>query len=255
MKVPFLLICSLLIINSASAQELFTEGTSLSDRQFNTDTGTTNSTFVMDFPITHSGVLQTILTWGQNVGSGGIGIIAVESFDAYVLRPLDSTNFMVLYHSGYLTVSNIGTNTFPVTPFNVRPGDFIAHYGLGIPLNNFTGGPATVYFGGNLPAPVVGETVTLPGSSYPLYNDDGRDYAIEAIVRSGPDVPTLTIKQSDGMVTVSWLGSVDTTLLQTTNLAGGVWTTNGTYAISRITNSFSTAILPTGNLFFKLRSP
>ena len=60
-----------LLAPMAWAQTVFTQGNVLSNRTYNTDTGPTNSQLNLDFPISQTGVLQSILTWGQNTGPGG----------------------------------------------------------------------------------------------------------------------------------------------------------------------------------------
>src|SRR5581483_1296306 len=175
---------------------LFTEGDALADRTYNTDNGPTNSQLTLDFPITQAGVFENVLTWGEHdndhlSGLDGIG----QSFKVFVLRPLNSTNYQVVFATGYLTVTNIGTNIFTVSgaPVLLQANDVIAHYGRGIPFGNGTGGPSSVYIGVNLPAPVAGTTITVPGPVYPVYNDGGRNYAIQVQARA----PLLVTNNSD----------------------------------------------------------
>jgi hypothetical protein len=250
LRVAFFLTLAPIGIPPASAQ-VFIEGNSLSDRWFATDTDPTNCQFVVDFPITHPGTLQNILVWGQTNGtSSGIG----EGFDAYVLRPAGDTTFLVMTNTGYLMVTNVGLNTYAAPPFNLQVGDLIAHYGRGIPLDIGTGGPSSVYDKGDgqpLPKPVVGEIISLPGPDYPLYNDNGRNYAM-AISVSG--VPNLITTQSGDGVIVSWPANGANTLLQTADLAGGIWTTNASFTSTTGVNSITNSSL-TGTLFFRLRSP
>jgi len=239
--------------NSASAQGLFIEGQSLSDREYNTDQ-TQAYQFVLDFTVTQAGTLRNFLTWGQNSGEGirGVG----EFFHGYVLRPMGSNSFQVLMKTGPLTVTNEGTNIFEAPPFDLQVGDLIAHYGTGIPLSIETGGPSSVYIVTNiddfpLPMPVVGTTIEVPGPIYILYDDGGRDYAIAIAVST---VPNLDITQTGGTVTVSWPAVGANTLLQTTNLDCGIWTTNADFISANGTNSVTIAA-PIGNLFFRLRGP
>ena len=130
-----ILIVALLGLQTARAQNLIGEGDALSNRVFNSDNGPTNSQLTLDFPITQAGVLQNILTWGENSGMGGINGVG-QSFELFVLRPVNTTNYLVAFATGYMTVANIGTNTFGVsgTPFGLQVGDVIAHYGRGSPL-------------------------------------------------------------------------------------------------------------------------
>jgi hypothetical protein len=246
----FFLTLALIGIQSLSAQ-VFIEGNPLSDRDYPTDTDPTNGQFVVDFPITDPGTLQNILVWGQTIGtSSGIG----ESFDAYVLRPVGETNFLVMTNTGYLTVTTIGVNTYAAPPFSLQAGDLIAHYGRGIPLSIGTHGPSSVYDTGAglpIPMPVVGQIISLPGPDYPLYNDNGRNYAM-AIRVSG--VPNLIISPSGDGVIVSWPADGPNTLLQTTDLAGGIWTTNASFTSTDGLNSITNPP-PAGAWFFRLRSP
>ena len=249
------LLLPLLVIglNSASAQGLVIEGNALSNRTFNTDQAS-NVQFVLDFPITQAGTLQSILAWGENTGQGipGLG----QSFYAYVVRPAGPSTYQVLMKTDILTVSNAGTNTFAIPPFSVQVGDWIAHYGGGIPLSINTGGPSSIYGVTNendvpLPMPVVGTSVELPGPIYILYDDGGRNYAISAAVSL---LPNLTIAQAGNTVTISWPATGASTLLQTTNLAVGNWTTNTSFSSANGTNSLAITG-PVGNLFFQLRNP
>src|ERR1035438_2032216 len=81
----------LLFAPAAWAQNLFIQGNALSNRTYNSDNGPTNSQLTLDFTNAQPGVLQNILTWGETSGSSisGIG----QSFELFVLRPLNSTNY------------------------------------------------------------------------------------------------------------------------------------------------------------------
>jgi hypothetical protein len=242
----FCLALVIISFNSAFAQGFFIEGNSLSNRVYSSDTAASNTIFVVDFAIKRPGTLREILTWGENSGQGipGVG----EGFHAYVLRPIGS-NFQVMTDSGALIVAAIGTNIFAVPPFNLEAGDLIAHYGRGIPLNAATGGPSTAYFNGSVLAmPSVGEVLQLPGPAYPLYNDGGRDYAIAVGVGG---LSALNIARSGGSVVVSWPATLTNSLLQTSDLAGGLWTTNSGYVSINGTNVL-TITPPVGNSFFRL---
>jgi hypothetical protein len=163
LRIALILTLALLGLHPAFAQTLFTEGDQLSDRTYNTDNGPTNSQLTLDFPITQAGTLQDILVWGETDGQNlsGIG----QSFQAFVLRPT-GTNYQVVFETSYLTVTNVGTNTFaiPGPSFGLLPGDVIAHYGRGIPFSNNTGGPSSVYIASNLPEPTNGEIFGVPSS-------------------------------------------------------------------------------------------
>jgi hypothetical protein len=237
------------VSNSASAQGFLIEGNSLSDRVFNSDEVPGDDIFALDFSVTNGGPLHSILTWGETSGGGPSGL--GETFYAYVLRPAGS-NYQVMAESGLLTVSNVGTNVFAGPAFALEPGDWIGHYGRGIPLSTGTDGPSIVFFSPSvLPMPSVGQVLELPGPSYPSYNDGGRNYAI-AVGVGGP--PELNIAKSGGSVIVFWAAVGTNTLLQTTDLTSGTWTTNTSYFLGNGTN-FLSITPPAGNLFFCLRSP
>ncbi len=101
------------------------------------------------------------------------------------------------------------------------------------------------------PCPQSDKSLSLPGPNYPLYNDGGRDYAIQVLVS---ELPALSITESGTSVIVSWPATGTNTLLQTTDLAGGTWTTNTDYISTNGTNILTIAP-PVGNLFFRLRNP
>ncbi|HEY3853579.1 MAG TPA: hypothetical protein VGO67_04205 [Verrucomicrobiae bacterium] len=253
----FCLAISLISFNSAFAQHIILEGNSLSNRFFNTDEAQGDTIFATDFTVTNAGTLQDIVTWGQN--SGNAGPVAGATFNAYVLRPVGS-NFQVMADSGTLTVADVGTNFFAVPPFNLEVGDVIAHYGRGIPLTTDTGGPSTAYYsGGVLAMPIVGDVLQLPSSSYPLYNDGGRNYAIavnigdRVIGENSGGLQALNIALTNGSVVVSWHPTSTNALLQTTDLATGVWTPNNNFIYSNGT-SVLTIPSPVGNIFFRLQS-
>jgi hypothetical protein len=245
----FCLALAMFSFKSASAQGLFIEGNSLADRFFNSDVVDSNDIFAVDFTVTTAGTLQRIVTWGENDGAGipGVG----ESFYAYVLRPVNA-NFQVMSQNGPFTVANVGTNIFVASPFNLEAGDLIAHYGRGIPLTTGTGGPSTVYYSeAPLPMPTVGQILQLPGPTYPLYNDGGRNYAIAIGIG---DLVDLSIARSNENVIVTWPAADTNSLLQTTDVARGLWTTNTSYSSTNGTNIL-TIPLPVGNMFFRLGNP
>ena len=88
----------------------------------------------------------------------------------------------------------------------------------------------------------------LPGPAFPLYNDGGRDYAIAVAVGG---LLALNIARSGGSVVVSWPATLTNSLLQTSDLAGGLWTTNSGYVSINGTNVL-TITPPVGNSFFRL---
>jgi len=82
--------------------------------------------------------------------------------------------------------------------------------------------------------------------------DLGTAKLVTAVVLNS--VPNLAITFSSHSLTLSWPAINPNTLLQTTNLASGVWTTNTTFTATSGTNSV-TVPLAAGDLFFRLRSP
>jgi fibronectin-binding autotransporter adhesin len=250
---PLALACLTLLAPCVRAQNVFNEGDALSERNYNTDTGPTNSQLTLDFPITQAGVLQNILIWGENDGQGGLNGVG-QSFKLYVLRPLNSTNYQVMFATGYMTIASVGINTFavPGTPFGLQTNDVIAHYGRGIPFSNNTGGPSSVYIATNglpLAPPVVGTTVTVPSSTYPSYNDGGRNYAVQVQALGSPFLVTSNSDNGPGslrqaVLNAAALGGTSTinftsTLSgQTIMLAGGqiVLSNNVTIDASTLAN-------------------
>jgi hypothetical protein len=69
-----------------------------------------------------------------------------------------------------------------------------------------------------------------------------------------PAPPALNVTQTNDAVTVSWTATGSYTLLQTTDLSSGVWTTN-TSATSLNGTTSLTVSPATGNMFFRLRQP
>ena len=230
-----------LLAPTAWAQNLFVQGNTLANRFYNSDTGPTNSQLTLDFPVSQAGVLQNILTWGENSGSGGLNGVG-QSFELFVLRPLNSTNFQVVFGTGYFTVTTVGTNTFSVssTPVGLQVGDVIAHYGRGIPFNLGTGGPSSVYVAVTMPPPVVNTTITLPSATYPLYNDGGRDYAIQVqtigqpfLVTTNSDAGLGSLRQAVlnanafvGASTINFAPNLSGQTILLTNAAGELLLTN-----------------------------
>ena len=257
MKTPGALFLPLLLLSlapAAWAQNLFIQGNALSNRTFNSDNGPTNSQLTLDFTITQAGVLQNILTWGETSGSSisGIG----QSFELFVLRPLNSTNYQVVFATGYMTVTNVGTNTFAVsgTPFGLQVGDVIAHYGRGIPFSNGTGGPGSVYIAVNLPPPVLNTTIIVPSTTYPLYNDGGRNYAIQVRALGQPFVVTTNSDNGPGSLrqavlnadafgsasTINFATNLSGQTITLTNAAGELLLSNNiTVDASALTNGIS----------------
>jgi FtsP/CotA-like multicopper oxidase with cupredoxin domain len=117
-------------------------------------------------------------------GSGGL------VFHAYVLRPtVNPDEYNVVFDSGPLTVPTTILDqvaVYPVGPVTVMPGDVIAHYGQGIPLDIGVG-TDTLLYPADL-APVAGQTFTV-GLDYPYYPDaitpQPRVYSFGASVLTG----------------------------------------------------------------------
>ena len=252
LQVLFLPLLLLSLAPAAWAQNLFVQGNALSNRNFNSDNGPTNSQLTLDFTNAQPGVLQNILTWGETSGQNFSSV--GQSFEVFVLRPSGGNNYQVVFGTGYMTVANVGTNTFAIfgTPFGLLAGDVIAHYGRGIPFSNGTGGPSSVYIAVNLPPPVVGTTITVPGSTYPLYNDGGRNYAIQVQVLGQPFLVTTNSDNGSGSLrqaalNANALGSASTINFaanlsgQTITLTSGqiVLSNNITIDASALTNGIS----------------
>jgi len=87
------------------------------------------------------------------------------------------------------------------------------------------------------------------GGNYAL---TGGFWSLIAVQTAG--VPNLTIAHSGGSVTISWPDTGTYVLLQSSNLATGAWTTNGS-SISTSSNGTNSITItpPVGNLYFRLK--
>jgi FtsP/CotA-like multicopper oxidase with cupredoxin domain len=107
-----------------------------------------------------------------------------HEFHAYVLRPTGAPDaYSVVFDSGPLTVPAVDGGavlSFPVAPFAVQPGDRIAHYGQGIPIEIGAGTDQVLYPADLLPA--QGATFTV-GVDYPVFVQP-RTYSIAAKVET-----------------------------------------------------------------------
>jgi hypothetical protein len=92
----------------------------------------------------------------------------------------------------------------------------------------------------------------MAGGNYSL---TGGFWALISVMQT-PGLPDLTITfVSPNSVKVSWPNTGTYTLQQNATLGGGGWTTTGyTISTDSVTNSI-TITSPTGNLFFRLKSP
>jgi hypothetical protein len=82
----------------------------------------------------------------------------------------------------------------------------------------------------------------------------GGFWSIISVVET-PGVPNLSVSLSSGSVVVSWPDTGTYTLQQTSGLAPANWQSSG-YSVSTIDGTSSITITsPTGNLFFRLKSP
>ena len=152
-------------------------GNPLTARQYPTDSAA-DVLVVNGSPVATAGQLTEVRTWNMP-GSGP------NAFHAYVLRPTAlPSEYAVVFDSGALSVPAVAegvVQAFAVGPVGVLPGDVIAHYGQGIPLDIGAGADLLAY---PAPAaPVAGQTIVLGSSGYPLYPQQ-RTYAIAATVQT-----------------------------------------------------------------------
>ncbi len=131
------------------------------------------------------GTLSAFKTFNQP-GSAGL------SFHAYVLRPTGvAGQYRVVFDSGPLVVpalppgSTGQIETFAVGPFAVLAGDVFAHYGRGVPFDLDAAAtiPSDTIYYPSPAAPLLGNTIALPGTAFPRYPTT-RNYSIAATVVS-----------------------------------------------------------------------
>lgn len=164
----------------------------------------TNVLVVYDpYPFPSAGTVDFLL--GKDQPGSEIG-----SFTAFQLRPLGGSQFSVVADSQTFTPPTVVTPTDVqytlTTPWTVQAGDLYAHFGNGIPFNIIPppdgNTPQSVYFPSTAP-PVVGTTITLPSTDFPLFGNSAgqgspgqmRDYGLDAhlvpVVSAVPEPSTL----------------------------------------------------------------
>jgi hypothetical protein len=128
-------------------------------------------------PIAKAGHINAFAIFDQ-VGTSG------RQNNAYVLRPSGNNDYLVLSENLIVSTGSGTTKFFPITPISVMPDDIIAHFGTGIP---FTIGSSLgdsyqiIYASAGVVAPIAGNMITVPSSSYPIFLTGGyRDYALAA---------------------------------------------------------------------------
>ena len=163
-------------------------GNPLIERGFATDyaapQGELGSVFVVVPTPLPTGLVQSFQTFNQVTPGGSPTASQGGIFHAYVLRPVGSNQYKVIFDSGLLSVP-AATNaagevtTFPVPNIAVQEGDVLGFYGQGIPVDIDTGGDLLAY-----PAPVqplMDQTITLGAGDFPLYSQ-ARVYSFGAQV-------------------------------------------------------------------------
>jgi FtsP/CotA-like multicopper oxidase with cupredoxin domain len=152
-------------------------GNPLTTRQYPTDSAT-SVLVVNGSPLLAAGQLTEFRTLNMP-GSGP------NEFRAYVLRPTGVPDtYAVVFDSGPLAVAAVAAEqleTFPVGPVAVLPGDVIAHYGNGIPLDIGTGTDTLLYPAPT--APAADQMVVVGAPEYPVY-PQARAYSIAATVQT-----------------------------------------------------------------------
>ncbi|HUK88680.1 MAG TPA: PEP-CTERM sorting domain-containing protein, partial [Terriglobales bacterium] len=117
------------------------------------------------------------------------------TFMAMVLRPEGNDQYRVMYGQSFQApaLSNAQLWNYDILgePWKVRIGDIYAHYGNGIPLNLPNGGPnlsEPIYYDivDQQPQPIVGDTISIPSSTYPYFSQD-RDYGLAAHLVPTPE--------------------------------------------------------------------
>jgi len=163
------------------------------------------------------GFLTDFLTLNQATGGLSPYPSAGQDFNAYVLRPVATDQYQVVFDSGLLTVPALldpslsAVATYPVGSVPVQAGDVIAFYGAGIPLDTGSGADITSYPA--LAAPVQGTTITVGDlATFPLLGEM-RTYSFAANVIDTSAVVPLT------NATATAFGGVDQVTL--TNAGNG----------------------------------
>ncbi len=164
------------------------------------------------------GILTDILTLNQALPGSSPVPSAGQIFNAYVLRPVATDQYDVVFDSGTLTVPALADPAvseqaaFPVGPVAVQAGDVLAFYGAGIPVD--TGAGADILSYPAPTAPAAGSTITLNSAEYPVY-PQARTYSFAANVIDTSAVPPLV----DATATV--YGGVDAVTLNLNGAGSG----------------------------------
>lgn len=175
-----------------------TVGNPLIERAYATDfvnPGETVPVFVVVPTALPAGTLQSFQALNQATAGGSPTPSAGQSFQAYVLRPAGPDQYDVIFDSGLLTVpglTNPGVSevvTYPVAPTAVQPGDVLAFYGSGIPVDIIASGADRFSYPAPNP-PAQGTTITLGGAEFPLFGQS-RTYSFGAEVLDLSSVPPL----------------------------------------------------------------
>jgi FtsP/CotA-like multicopper oxidase with cupredoxin domain len=181
-------------------------GNSLVDRAYASDfpvaVGQLAPVFVVLPAALPAGTLTSFQTWNQATAGSSPFPSAGNIFNAYLLRPTGTPNqYQVVYASGTLTVPSLTTPgvselaSYLVSPgVAVNPGDVIAFYGQGIPVD--VGGGTDILSYPAPAAPATNDTITLgvdPG--FPIYSQN-RTYSFGAVV----DVTSATPVVSGGIL-------------------------------------------------------
>ncbi|MGM0386501.1 MAG: hypothetical protein ACQERF_11055, partial [Actinomycetota bacterium] len=171
-------------------------GNDLVGRAYATDNA--SNVFVVLPQSLPGGFLNAFKTWNQADAGGSFQPSAGLDFHAYVLRPTETENeFTVLFDSGQLTVPALADAavseiaSFGVANFEVQPGDQIAFYGQGIPLDIASASDLVAY-PANTP-PLQGSTIAIGSAEFPELPQD-RTYSFAATVFE-PEVITGGIKK------------------------------------------------------------
>ena len=177
MKLAVLIGLGALAASQASATLV---GNDLIAREYSSDGAT--DVLVFDFAIAQGGTLTAFDTYSQTAALAPGPASQGQKFIGYVLEPDGLGYLKVVYETIPIIVGAVGVNSFPVSPYNFTSGDVIAHYGNGIPFDNFTGTSSFDYPAN--PPPSVGDVLAYPGT---YGRPSARVYSIAVTV-----VPELT---------------------------------------------------------------
>ena len=123
-----------------------------------------------------------------------------------------------------------------------------------IDWHKISGGGGTSTGGVYAVSGTIGQPDASGAMSGGSYSVTGGFWALVQVVQT-PGTPWLTVSSSGNSIMVSWPNSGSFTLQQNADLASGSWATSG-FGVSTANGTNSITInSPTGNLFFRLRSP